>query len=124
RQIGRFEGVEEVLARIGAHAYTCEALRRINAKGVDQAERPPIAAAIAKYHSSMRLQQIAFDSMSLQAGKATSTGPSNPIYENYINSPLMAAIDGPNIFTRSTQIFGQGLVRCHPYLPQEIAALG
>lgn len=120
--IGSFEGVEEILARMGGQAYACEAVRRLAANAVDLGERPAIAAAIAKYHCTTRAQQVATDSMTLHAGKAACAGPNNPIAANYAAAPLAATLDGTNLFTRSMLILGQGSIRCHPFLQAEIRA--
>lgn len=122
RPIGAFEGIEELLARLGAHAYACEAVRQLNASAVHAGERPTIAASIAKYHTTTRAQAAAVDSMTLHAGKAVCDGPANPFAAGYRAAPLNATADGTNVFTRSTLIFGQGGIRCHPFLQAELAA--
>lgn len=122
RAIGAFDGVEEVLARVGGNSYACEAMRRLTANTVDLGERPAIAAGIAKYHGTTRAQQIVIDSMTLHAGKAACGGPANPVADSYSSIPLDATADGTNIFTRSVLIFGQGGIRCHPCLQAEIDA--
>lgn len=122
RPIGAFEGVEEVLARIGGHTYACEAVRLQVANAVDLGERPAIAAGIAKYHCTTRAQQVTADNMLVHAGKAVCAGPANPVAANYAAAPLAATADGTNLFTRSMLIFGQGGIRCHPFLQAEIKA--
>src|SRR5699024_9435123 len=110
RPIGAFEGIEEILARNAANTYACEALRRNIAHSIDLGERPATAAAIVKYHTTTRAQQVAIDSMHLLAGKAVCSGPTNPVAEAYAAAPLAAISDGTNLFTRSTLILGLGSI--------------
>ncbi len=120
--IGRFEGVEEALARIGGHAYAISALSRLTAAAVDLGEKPSVPSAIAKYHATELARAIASDAMDIHAGKGVILGPSNWIGRSWQGSPIAITVEGANILTRSMIIFGQGATRCHPYVLKEMQA--
>jgi acyl-CoA dehydrogenase len=120
--IGRFEGVEEALARIGGHAYALTALSRLTAAAVDLGEKPSVPSAIAKYHATEMARQIVLDAMDVHAGKGVILGPRNWIGRFWQGSPIAITVEGANILTRSMIIFGQGATRCHPYVLKEMQA--
>jgi acyl-CoA dehydrogenase len=120
--IGRFEGVEEALARIGGNTYLMDAARVMTAGAVDLGERPAVVSAIAKYHLTERARQVVNDAMDVHGGKAICKGPSNYLALAYEQMPIAITVEGANILTRSMIIFGQGAIRAHPYLLEEIAA--
>ncbi|MES1926461.1 acyl-CoA dehydrogenase [Salinisphaera sp. T31B1] len=120
--IGAFEGVQEALARIGGRTYACESVRRFTANAVDLGEKPSVASAIAKYHVTTLSQAVAKDAMDVHAGKAVMLGPSNPVARSFQAAPVNITVEGANILTRSMMIYGQGAIRCHPYVLDEIAA--
>ncbi|MGN8160154.1 acyl-CoA dehydrogenase [Salinisphaera sp. RV14] len=120
--IGEFEGVQEALARIGGKTYACESVRRFTANAVDLGEKPSVASAIAKYHVTTLAQEVAKDAMDVHAGKAVMLGPSNPVARSFQAAPVNITVEGANILTRSMMIYGQGAIRCHPYVLDEIAA--
>ncbi|MFI4969889.1 MAG: acyl-CoA dehydrogenase [Lysobacterales bacterium] len=120
--IGRFEGVEEALARIGGYAYAISALSLETAAAVDRGEKPAVASAIAKYHATERALAIAKDAMDVHGGKGVILGPSNWIGRGWQGAPIAITVEGANIMTRSLMIFGQGAIRCHPYVLREMQA--
>ncbi|KFI22634.1 acyl-CoA dehydrogenase [Nitrosococcus oceani] len=120
--IGKFEGVEEVLARIAGNAYLLDALRTATTAAVDQGDKPSTLSAIAKYHSTMRMRETINDAMDVHGGKAVCEGPSNYLANSYHAIPVSITVEGANILTRSMIIFGQGAIRCHPYLLKEMQA--
>ncbi|HET7312937.1 acyl-CoA dehydrogenase [Salinisphaera sp.] len=120
--IGEFEGVAEALARIGGKTYACESVRRFTANAVDLGEKPSVASAIAKYHVTTLAQEVAKDAMDVHAGKAVMLGPSNPVARSFQAAPVNITVEGANILTRSMMIYGQGAIRCHPYVLDEIEA--
>lgn len=120
--IGRFEGVEEALARIGGHAYTVTALAQQTANVVDLGEKPSVPSAIAKYHATELARSIVSDAMDVQAGKAVILGPKNFVGRMWQGAPISITVEGANILTRSMIIFGQGAIRCHPYVLKEMRA--
>ncbi len=121
--IGRFEGVEEALARIGGYAYATTALSEATAAAVDRGEKPAITSAIAKYHATEMARQVAIDTMDVHGGKAIILGPRNYAGRGWQIAPVSITVEGANIMTRSLMIFGQGAVRCHPYVLPELEAL-
>ena len=121
--IGRFEGVEEALARIGGLAYTTTALAEATAAAVDRGEKPAITSAIAKYHATEMGRQVAIDTMDVHGGKGIILGPRNYVGRAWQVVPVSITVEGANIMTRSLMIFGQGAVRCHPYVLEEMRAL-
>lgn len=120
--IGNFEGVQEVLARIGGNLYAMDAARSMTAHGVDLGEKPSVVSAIVKYHLTERGRSVVNDGMDLIGGKGICLGPSNFLGRAYQQLPIGITVEGANILTRSLIIFGQGAIRCHPYLLAEMQA--
>jgi len=120
--IGRFEGVEEALARIGGYTYATAALSRATAAAVDRGERPAVPSAIAKYHATEWARDISEDTMDVHGGKGVILGPKNYVGRAWQGVPIMITVEGANIMTRSLMIFGQGAIRCHPYVLEEMQA--
>lgn len=120
--IGRFEGVEEALARIGGNTYMMDAARVMTAGAVDLGEKPSVISAIVKYHLTERGRQAINDAMDIHGGKGICMGPSNYLGRHYQHIPVSITVEGANILTRSMIIFGQGAIRCHPYVLREIRA--
>ncbi|HEX6829005.1 MAG TPA: acyl-CoA dehydrogenase [Burkholderiales bacterium] len=114
--IGRFEGVEEAMARIGGNTYIMEAARRMTAGAVDLGEKPSVVSAIVKYHLTERARQVVNDAMDIHGGKGICLGPNNYLGRGHQYMPIGITVEGANILTRSLIIFGQGAIRCHPYL--------
>jgi acyl-CoA dehydrogenase len=120
--IGKFEGIEEPLARMGGYLYSMDATRTLTAGVVDLGEKPAVPSAIAKYHLTERGRQIAVDAMDIAGGKGICMGPSNFLGAAYMQIPVSITVEGANILTRSLIIFGQGAIRCHPYVLKEMGA--
>jgi acyl-CoA dehydrogenase len=120
--VGKFEGVEEALTRIGANAYLMDAVRKMTAGAVDLGEKPSVVSAIAKYHVTERGRQVVNDGMDVIGGKGICLGPSNFLGRAYQQVPIGITVEGANILTRSLIVFGQGAIRCHPYLLPEMQA--
>ena len=121
--IGRFEGVEEALARIAGNLYIMDAARVMTAGAVDLGEKPSVISAIVKYHLTERGRQVVNDAMDVHGGKGICMGPSNYLARTYQQMPIVITVEGANILTRSMIIFGQGAIRGHPYVLREIAAV-
>ncbi len=121
--IGRMEGVEEALARIVGNTYAIDATRQITVVSVDQGEKPSVMSAIAKYHCTERMRSVVNDAMDIFGGSAIIMGPLNLLARTYEAIPVSITVEGANILTRSLIIFGQGVIRCHPYLRREMDAL-
>ena len=122
--IGKFEGVEEPLARIGGNTYMMDATRRLTMAALDMGEKPSVISAICKYHMTERMRSILNDAMDIHGGKGIMMGPNNYLGSAYINIPIAITVEGANILTRSMIIFGQGAIRCHPFVLKEITAAG
>lgn len=120
--IGKFEGVEEALTRMGGNLYMMDATRMLTAVAVDLGEKPAVLSGIAKYHLTERCRQIINDAMDVAGGKGVCMGPSNFLGGAYMQMPVSITVEGANILTRSLIIFGQGAIRCHPYVLREIEA--
>ncbi|MEE8343613.1 MAG: acyl-CoA dehydrogenase, partial [Gammaproteobacteria bacterium] len=121
--IGRFEGVAEALARIAGITYCMDAARSYTAATIDQGEKPAVASAILKYHLTEGMRQVVNDAMDIQGGSAICQGPRNLLGRVYQGLPISITVEGANILTRSLIIFGQGAVRCHPYVHREMRAV-
>ncbi len=120
--IGKFEGIEEALSRMGGHLYSMDATHKLLAGVVDLGEKPAVLSAIAKYHLTDRGRRIVIDAMDIAGGKGICMGPSNFLGAAYMQAPVSITVEGANILTRSLIIFGQGAIRCHPYVLKEVAA--
>ena len=120
--IAKFEGVQEPLARIAADCYLLDACRRTTCSAIDTGEKPAIVGAILKYHATERLRADMNDAMDIHGGKGICDGPSNYLAQTYYSLPISITVEGANILTRSLMIFGQGVIRCHPWLLKEIQA--
>jgi acyl-CoA dehydrogenase len=120
--IGKLEGVEEALGRIAAHCYMMDATRVMTAGAVDLGEKPAVLSAIAKYHMTERARACVNDGMDILGGKGICLGPNNFIGRGYQIAPVAITVEGANILTRTLIIFGQGAIRCHPYVLREMRA--
>jgi acyl-CoA dehydrogenase len=120
--IGMFEGIEEPLARMGGNLYMMDATRALTAWAVDLGEKPAVLSGIAKLHLTERARKVVIDAMDIAGGKGICMGPSNFIAAAYMQLPVAITVEGANILTRSLIVFGQGAIRCHPYVLKEIQA--
>ena len=120
--IGKFEGVGEVLARIAGLSYTMSAARGFTTAALDSGEEPSVASAIIKYHLTERMRIVMNDGMDILGGRGISMGPGNFIARCYQALPIAITVEGANILTRNLIIFGQGAIRCHPHLFDEMQA--
>ncbi|MGF7001229.1 acyl-CoA dehydrogenase [Paraburkholderia sp. GAS32] len=120
--VGKFEGVQEALGRMGGNLYVMDAARRLSAQAVDLGEKPSVISAIAKYHITERARMVINDGMDVAAGKGICMGPSNFLARAYQQVPIAITVEGANILTRCLIIFGQGAIRCHPYVLKEMEA--
>jgi len=121
--IGRFEGISEVLARIAGSTYIMNATRGFTTAALDSGEDPAVASAIAKYHMTERMRTVVNEGMDILAGRGISMGPGNFLGRAYQALPIGITVEGANILTRSLIIFGQGAIRCHPWLYREMRAV-
>jgi acyl-CoA dehydrogenase len=120
--IGRFEGIESALARIAGNAYATSAMSRMTATAVDLGEKPSVPSAIAKYHATENSREIVKDAMDVHGGKGVILGPRNYLGRGWQGVPVSITVEGANIMTRNLMIFGQGAIRCHPYVLKEMEA--
>ncbi|MDQ6998079.1 MAG: acyl-CoA dehydrogenase [Mariprofundus sp.] len=120
--IGRFEGVEEALARIGGMTYMMDATVRLTTSALDAGEKPAVLTAISKRYLTECMRQVINDAMDVHGGRGICMGPSNYLGRTYQSIPVAITVEGANILTRSLIVFGQGVMRCHPYLQDEITA--
>ncbi|MEQ8315347.1 MAG: acyl-CoA dehydrogenase [Gammaproteobacteria bacterium] len=120
--IGKFEGVQEALARITGNTYIIDAARSVTTSAIAAGEEPAVPSAILKYHCTELARQVINDSMDIHGGKAAIQGPKNYLAEMYKSMPVAITVEGANIMTRSLIIFGQGAIRCHPYVLKEMEA--
>ena len=120
--IGKFEGIEEPLARIGGHTYLMDACRTVTAGALDMGEKPSVVGAISKYHMTERMRLVLNDAMDVHGGKGICLGPNNYLGAAYQSTPIAITVEGANILTRSLMIFGQGAIRCHPWVLKEMHA--
>lgn len=118
--IGRFEGIQEKLAEIAGKTYLVEAMRVLTTEGLGLGLKPSVVTAIAKYHMTELGRDVLNAAMDVQAGKAIQRGPQNTLAAGYNALPIAITVEGANILTRNLMIFGQGAMRCHPYLKEMV----
>lgn len=121
--LGKFEGIAELLARIGSQAYMLDAARLYTLGAIDKGLKPPVITALMKYHSTEIGRKVWNDGMDILGGAAICRGPRNLLANAYRAIPIAVTVEGANILTRSLIIFSQGALRSHPYALQEILAL-
>ncbi|WP_293761918.1 acyl-CoA dehydrogenase [uncultured Aquitalea sp.] len=120
--IGKFEGVDEAMARIGGYTYQMEASQDLALTGLDMGEKPSVLSAVLKYHNTERMRKTINDAMDIHGGKAVVLGPRNYLARAYQSIPIGITVEGANILTRSMIIYGQGAIRCHPFVLREMKA--
>ena len=101
-----------------AHVYIMDAARVGHAPARSTAARnPSVPSAILKYHNTELGRQIANDAMDVHGGKGIMLGPEElPGARLPESVPIAITVEGANILTRSLIIFGQGAIRCHPFV--------
>jgi acyl-CoA dehydrogenase len=117
-----FEGVAEALARIAGHTYIINAGMTVTATAIARGERPAVPSAVLKYHCTEMARKVVNDAMDVHGGKGIMLGPSNYLGRGYQGIPIAITVEGANILTRSLIIFGQGAIRCHPFVLKEMEA--
>jgi len=122
-EIGRFEGIEEPLARIAGSTYLMEAVRIYTCGGIDRGERPAVLSAVCKHNQTEMLRAVVQDGMDILGGAALCRGPRNLLADGHLGAPIGITVEGANILTRTLIIFGQGALRDHPYALREVRAL-
>ncbi|MDX1609809.1 MAG: acyl-CoA dehydrogenase, partial [Halofilum sp. (in: g-proteobacteria)] len=120
--IGKFEGIEEPLARIAARTYMMDSARLLTLSALDAGEKPSVVSAILKHFNTEGFREVVNDAMDVHGGRGICEGPSNYLANAYRSIPVAITVEGANILTRSMIVFGQGAMRCHPYLIGEILA--
>ncbi|UTF59194.1 acyl-CoA dehydrogenase [Gilvimarinus sp. DA14] len=121
-EVGKFEGVQEATAEVAANGYTLEAFRQLVTRGLDTGA-PSVMTAMAKYHATEMMRTSVNYAMDVVSGRAIQLGPRNFTAFAYRALPVAITVEGANILTRSLMIFGQGAMRCHPYLFDEVQTL-
>lgn len=121
--ICQFEGIQEPLSRIAGLTYIIDASLTLTTAAIDQGVKSGIAGAIVKYHTTEFARQIALDAMDIHGGKGICLGPNNYLGRGYQGAPISITVEGANILTRSLIIFGQGAIRCHPYVLKEMESI-
>ncbi len=124
RSINQFEGVQEALEPIAGYTYMMDAARLLTTSMLDRGVRPAVPSALLKYRNTDLMRVVVNHAMDVVAGRGVSTGPRNFLARAYQAVPIAITVEGANILTRSLMVFGQGAIRCHPYISQEIAAAG
>ncbi len=120
--VGRFEGVQEALARIAGTTYMLDAARTLTLGALDRGEKPSVISAIVKYHMTEGMRKVINDGMDVLGGAGICLGPRNFLGRPYQAIPISITVEGANILTRSMIIFGQGAIRSHPFIFKEMEA--
>ena len=122
--IANFEGVGEALTRIAGYTYIMNSAVSVTSGAIDQGEKPAVPSAILKYHCTELSRKVANDAMDVHGGKGVMMGPNNYLGRGYMATPIAITVEGANILTRSLIIYGQGAIRCHPFVLRELQAAG
>ena len=122
--LAAFEGIQESLARIGGNAWLMDSARLLTTKAVDLGEKPSVLSAILKYHLTERGRECIRHAMDVHGGKGIIMGPNNYLGRNWQGAPIFITVEGANILSRNLMVFGQGAIRCHPFVLQEMALAG
>lgn len=122
--LAAFEGIQEALARIGGNAWLMDSARMLTANAVDLGEKPSVLSAILKYHLTERGRECISHAMDVHGGKGIIMGPNNYLARNWQGAPIFITVEGANILSRNLMIFGQGAIRCHPFVLKEMALVG
>ncbi|WP_136475162.1 acyl-CoA dehydrogenase [Pseudomonas sp. DG56-2] len=122
--LAAFEGIQESLARIGGNAFLMDSARLLTAKAVDLGEKPSVLSAVLKYHLTERGRECIQHAMDVHGGKGIIMGPKNYLGRNWQGAPIFITVEGANILSRNLMIFGQGAIRCHPFVLKEMALAG
>lgn len=122
--LSAFEGIQEALARIGGNAWLMDSARMLTANAVDQGEKPSVLSAILKYHLTERGRECIGHAMDVHGGKGIIMGPNNYLGRSWQGAPIFITVEGANILSRNLMIFGQGAIRCHPFVLKEMALAG
>lgn len=122
--LAAFEGIQEPLARIAGNAWLMDSARILTAKAVDLGEKPSVLSAILKYHLTERGRECIQHAMDVHGGKGIIMGPNNYLGRNWQGAPIFITVEGANILSRNLMIFGQGAIRCHPFVLKEMALAG
>ncbi len=121
--VGRFEGVQEALTRMVGLNYTMNAVRTLTAAAVDAGEKPSVLSAVVKAYTTQGMRELVTDGMDVVGGAGISRGPRNVLAPIYQAAPIGITVEGANILTRTMIIFGQGAIRCHPFVQDELAGV-
>jgi len=124
RTISQFEGVQEALEPIAGYTYMMDAARLLTVGMLDRGVRPAVPSAVLKYRNTDLMREVINHAMDVVAGRGVITGPRNFLARAYQAVPIGITVEGANILTRSLMIFGQGAIRCHPFIVEEIEAAG
>ncbi len=124
RNISQFEGVQEALEPMAGFTYMMDAARLLTAGMLDRGVRPSVPSAVLKYRNTDYMRKVINHAMDVVAGRGVITGPRNFLARAYQAVPIGITVEGANILTRSLMIFGQGAIRCHPFIVEEIEAAG
>lgn len=122
RSISQFEGVQEALEPLAGYTYMMDSARLLTAGMLDRGVRPAVLSAVLKYRNTDLMREVINHAMDVVAGRGVISGPRNFIASGYQAVPIGITVEGANILTRSLMIFGQGAIRCHPFIVEEIAA--
>ncbi|OUL58278.1 acyl-CoA dehydrogenase FadE [Pseudoalteromonas ulvae] len=120
--IGQMEGVEESLAKLAGYAYSSDAAVSMSTGAVDLGEKPSVVSAIIKYHLTEQMRDSTMHAMDIHGGKGIMLGPNNYLGRGYQGAPIAITVEGANILTRNMIIYGQGAIRCHPFVLDELAS--
>jgi acyl-CoA dehydrogenase len=111
------------MANAGSDSLICIAGTDLMNAIVDNHEAPMVISSVMKQNCTERGRRIVERGMDVAAGSAICRGDKNYLANAYMSLPIAITVEGANIMTRSFQIIGQGLTRCHPHMLELISSL-
>ena len=121
--IAEFGGIQEALARSARESYIILAGTELTNAIIDNHEAPMVLSSIMKQSCTERGRRVVTDGMDILGGAGICRGKANFVGNAYMSMPVAITVEGANIMTRSFQIIGQGLTRCHPHMLSLINSL-
>ncbi len=111
-----FQGIYEKICAMAGELYMMKAMTNFNIDALMLGLKPSVISAMLKYNHTQTLRDVTNDAMDIHGGKTVMLGDSNYLAALYQSLPIAITVEGANIMTRSFLVYGQGLMRCHPFL--------
>ena len=121
--IGEFDGVKSTLALIAGKTHLISAVQHYNLSLLQVGEGSSVASSLTKYNLTEVAHEVIKKGLDVMGGAGLSLGPKNKIATLYFASPMALTAEGANILTRTLIVYGQGLIKTHPFIYKIITSL-